>query len=69
MLVTASIAGSFAAGVGLLAGSIAVFGFVAQAYPALSGAGDWEVRRAVAKGGLLGLAIGGFVIVLSAIIG
>jgi hypothetical protein len=67
--VTASIASEFAAGVGLLAGAIAVFGFVAQVSPALSGAGDWRVRRAVARGGLFGLGIGCLVIVLSAIIG
>ena len=68
MPATASIASESAAGLGLLAGAIAVFGFIAQVSPALSGAGDWRVRRAVARGGLLGLAIGCVVIVLSAII-
>jgi hypothetical protein len=68
VLVTASIASDFATGVGLLAGSIAVFGFVAQAYPALTRASESAVRRLVVIGGLVGLAAGGFVIVLSAII-
>ncbi|MET0559310.1 MAG: hypothetical protein ABW065_11635 [Solirubrobacterales bacterium] len=58
MLVTASIASDFAAGLGLLAGAIAVFGFLFQVYPALLGASDREVRRFVAVGGLTGSAFG-----------
>ncbi|HVY78779.1 MAG TPA: hypothetical protein VG898_09765 [Solirubrobacterales bacterium] len=69
MLVTASIAGDFAAFLGLWAGAIAVFGFLAQAYPALSGASDRELRRYVSIGGLIGLAIGSLVILLSATVG
>lgn len=69
MLATASIASDFAAGLGLLAGAIAVFGFLFQIYPALSGASDPEVRRFVAVGGLTGLVAGACVMVLSAIIG
>jgi hypothetical protein len=69
MLVIASIANEFAAGTGLLAASIAVLGFIGQAYPALSGAPEQRIRQAVAVGGLVGLSLGGFVILLSAILG
>ncbi|HVY96599.1 MAG TPA: hypothetical protein VHA54_06525 [Solirubrobacterales bacterium] len=68
MLVTASIASDFAAFIGLWAGAIAVFGFLAQAYPALSGASDRELRRYISIGGLVGLVIGSLAMVLSATI-
>lgn len=69
VLVTASIASQFGASVGLLAGLIAVLGFIAQARPTLSGAPEKEIRQAVVAGGLGGLVIGAFVIVLSAALG
>ena len=68
MLVFGSVAGDFGAAVGVLAGMIAVTGFLAQAGPALSGASEVEVRRAMVRGGLTGFAAGAFVIVLSAFI-
>jgi hypothetical protein len=67
MLVVASIASEFATGVGVLTRLIAVMGFVAQAYPALRRAPEFEIRQAVAIGGLSGFFIGIFVILLSAI--
>jgi hypothetical protein len=67
VLVTASIASDFATSVGVLAGMIAVTGFLAQAYPTLSGDSDEEIRRTTVSGGLFGFAIGALVIVLSAL--
>jgi hypothetical protein len=69
VLATASIASEFGAGIGLLAGFIAVLGFVAQARPTFTGAPEHEVRQAVVMGGLCGLLAGILVIVLSAAVG
>ena len=69
MVVVSSILNPFATGFGLLAGAIAVGGFIAHAGPALSGASDDELRRATVRGGLGGLSVGLGVIVLSAYIG
>jgi hypothetical protein len=68
MLVLGSFMGDFGAAVGVLAGMIAVTGFLAHAGPALSGASEEEVRRAMVRGGLGGFAGGSFVVVLSAFI-
>jgi hypothetical protein len=67
MLVSGSIVEEFATCVGLLAGAMAVGGFLSHAGPALSNASDGELRRATARGGLVGLGVGAFVVVLSAI--
>lgn len=69
MLLTASIASDFATGVGLLAGTIVVVGFLTQAGPTLSGDSEQEIRRATVTGGLLGFIAGAAVIVLSAFFG
>jgi hypothetical protein len=69
MLVLGSVAGDFGAAVGVLAGMIAVTGFLAHAGPVLSGASEEEVRRATVRGGLAGFALGAAVIVLSAFFG
>jgi hypothetical protein len=69
VLVAASIASDFATGVGLLAGMIAVVGFLAQAGPARAGDAERKVRRATLAGGLLGFVAGAAVIVLSAFVG
>jgi hypothetical protein len=42
--------------VGLMAGWIAVGGFIGHAWPSLSGGSDDELRRRTTIGGLIGLA-------------
>jgi hypothetical protein len=69
VLVIGSIASDFAAAIGLLAGTIAVLGFLAHVGPALSGAPEEEVRRAMARGGLGGALIAILVMLLSAVAG
>jgi hypothetical protein len=69
VLVTASIASEFGTAVGVLAGTIAVGGFLGHVGPALGGAPEHEIRRATAKGGLAGLVPAALVVVLSAIAG
>ena len=66
-MVVGSIVEEFATSVGLLAGVMAVGGFLAHAGPALSNASEVELRRATARGGLIGLVAGVFVVVLSAL--
>jgi hypothetical protein len=67
VLVTASIASEFGTAVGVLAGTIAVGGFLGHVGPALGEGAEFEVRRATAKGGLAGLVVAAIVVVLSAI--
>jgi hypothetical protein len=67
MLPIASIAGDFGTAVGILAGMIAVGGFVGHAPSVLDGASDREIQQATVVGGLTGGVIGMFVVVLSAI--
>jgi hypothetical protein len=69
MLPVGSIASDFAAAVGLLAGTIAVAGFLAHAAPTLSRAPEEEIRRAMVRGGLVGCLFALFVMLLSAIAG
>lgn len=68
MFGTGSILDQFAALSALLATGIAVGGFLGQAGPALRADRDEALRRAMAVGGLAGLAIGIVVVVLSATI-
>jgi hypothetical protein len=68
MVSAASIASDFATGVGLLAGMIAVTGFLSHARPVLSGDSENEIRRATVFGGVAGFVIGALVIVLSAFV-
>jgi hypothetical protein len=68
MVVAASIVDTFATGTGLLAGAIAVGGFISHVGPALSGSSEKKVRQATVLGGLAGLGFGSSVIVLSAYI-
>jgi hypothetical protein len=58
-----------ATGAGLMAASIAVFGFLAHVRPALAGADEQELRRATVGGGIGGAAFSALVIVLSAYTG
>jgi hypothetical protein len=67
MLPIGSIAGDFATGLGVVAGMIAVAGFIAHAPSVLSGASDREIQQATVAGGLVGCAVAAFVIVLSAV--
>jgi uncharacterized protein with PQ loop repeat len=67
MLIIGSIAGDFAAALGLFAGAIAVLGFLAQALPTLSGASDQEIKKAMVIGGLAGCLCAIFVMLLSAL--
>jgi len=68
MRLVGPLAGEFAAIVGLLAGLIAVSGFIAHSGPVLAGRSEKRVREATVRGGLAGLVFGAFVVVLSAII-
>jgi hypothetical protein len=68
-MVVGSIASQFATGFGMMAAAIAVCGFVAHAGPALSGGGERRLRKATVIGGLAGLLVSVFVIVLSALLG
>lgn len=67
MVTTGSIASGAATDAGLMAASIAVFGFLAHAWPALSRAPEDDIRWATAIGGLFGCALALAVIFLSAI--
>jgi hypothetical protein len=69
MAISGSIAGSATTGFGLMAASIAVFGFAAHVKPALSGAGEEKLRQATVIGGLAGLVVSLLVMVLSALVG
>jgi hypothetical protein len=72
MTVTGSIASQFAAGSGMAAAAIAVFGFLGHARPLLAGADERRVREAMVRGGLFGfrLAVGvGLLSVFSGILG
>jgi len=51
-----------------MAAAIAVCGFVAHARPALSGVDEERLRRATTTGGVFGIGIAVFVIVLSAVL-
>jgi len=66
---TGSIASDFAAAVAILAGMIAVGGFVGHAPSVLDRASDREIQQATVIGGLVGGVIGMLVVVLSAIAG
>lgn len=68
MDVADSFLSQFAVIVGLLAGSIAVGGFLGHAGPTLAVWREDELRLATVVGGLWGLAIATFVIVLSVFI-
>lgn len=69
MVFVATIQNQFAAGLGLIAAAIAVFGFIAHAPSALSGAHDRRLREATVSGGIVGLCVAVVVIVLSALMG
>jgi hypothetical protein len=61
--------GQIATIVGLLAGGIAVGGFLGHVRPSLNGESDAELRRATTLGGLVGLVIIGVLIALSFVVG
>jgi len=65
--VTASIASEFGSDVGVLAGMIAIGGFLAHARPVLDADDEEQIRQATVRGGLVGLCAGVLVVVLSAI--
>jgi len=67
-MIAGAIVNQFATGLGVLAGAIAVGGFLSHVGPALSRAPEDELRRATARGGLTGFRIGAGVIVLSALL-
>ncbi|HXR29831.1 MAG TPA: hypothetical protein VN752_01655 [Solirubrobacterales bacterium] len=67
MFIAGTIAGQVAFLFGLMATAIAVCGFLAHAGPALSGADERRVREATVEGGLAGLVLSVFVVVLSAL--
>ena len=62
MPTAASIVNDAATDVGLMAGAIAVGGFLAHARPVLSGADEHRVRSRTVIGGLGGLAVAVFTI-------
>ncbi|HET8814736.1 MAG TPA: hypothetical protein VFM51_07240 [Solirubrobacterales bacterium] len=57
MLPVGSLISDAATGAGFIAASIAIGGFLMQAYPALGKRSDGAVRAATAVGGLIGLII------------
>jgi hypothetical protein len=61
-------ASDFATGVGSIAGSIAIFGFLAHALPVLRGASDRKIQAATVIGGLVGFGFSSGVVVLSALL-
>jgi hypothetical protein len=67
-MVAGAIVNQFGTGLGVLAGGIAVGGFLSHVGPALAGGQEDELRRATARGGLTGFGIAAGVIVLSALI-
>jgi hypothetical protein len=67
MLPIASFAGEFATAVGIVAGMIAVGGFIGHAPSVLDGAPDREIQQATVSGGIAGGSVGALVVVLSAI--
>jgi hypothetical protein len=69
MLVIASVVQGASTCSGLMAAAIAVCGFVFHAGPALAGVSEAELRRLTVLGGLFGLLVAIFVIVLSASFG
>jgi hypothetical protein len=69
VLIVGSIASQFAGALGLIAAAIAVFGFLGHAKPALARADDADLRFATVVGGLAGLIVSFFVMVLSELIG
>ena len=68
MNLVGSLVGELAAVVGLLAGLIAVGGFIAHADPVLANDSEQSIRKATVDGGLTGLRMGIVVVVLSAIL-
>ncbi len=69
MLAIGSIASDFGTAVGVVAGMIAVGGFLGHAPKVLAGASEKEVQIATVLGGMWGCWFGIFVVVLSAISG
>lgn len=55
--------------VGLMAGGIAVGGFLGHVRPSLNSESDAELRRTTTLGGLVGLAAVGLLIALSVVVG
>jgi hypothetical protein len=66
-MVDATLMSDAATGCGLIAGAIAVCGFIAHARLALGRADEQRLRRATTLGGLAGICLSAFIIVLSAI--
>lgn len=67
-MVVATLMSDSATGCGLIVGAIAVCGFIAHARLALAGADEQRLRRATTMGGLAGIGLATFVIVLSALL-
>lgn len=67
-MVVGTIVSQFTTLFGLAAGAIATGGFISHAPRVLSDKSEGEIRRATVKGGLLGLAFAGGIIVLSTVV-
>jgi poly(3-hydroxybutyrate) depolymerase len=67
VLAIGSIASDLGTAVGVVAGMIAVGGFIAHAPKVLARAPEKDVQVATVLGGLVGCWLGAFVVVLSAI--
>lgn len=67
--VVGTLLGQMATIVGLLAGGIAVGGFLGHAGPSLSGKSELELRQATTVGGLVGMSFAIGTVVLSAVFG
>jgi hypothetical protein len=64
MLILASFASQVPAGVGAIAASMAIGGFLLQGRPAIRRAGEDELRQWTTVGGLIGLGFGLIVAIL-----
>jgi len=67
-MVLATLMTDSATGCGLVAGAIAVCGFIAHSRLALAGANEQRLKRATTVGGLAGIGLAAFIIVLSALL-
>jgi hypothetical protein len=66
-MVFATLMSDSATGCGLIAGAIAVCGFIGHSRLALAGADEQRLRRATTIGGLVGFGFAALIIVLSAL--
>lgn len=69
MVPVGSIVGDGAAGVGVVAGMVAICGFLTHAGPVLQRRDEAEIRIATVVGGIAGFAMGCLIVVAQIIVG